>query len=52
MAKMERLKVDETTYKAFATLTATTTKTTLEKVYNAVKEVENVSSEDIDMTEM
>ena len=45
MAEMERLKADEKTFKAFATLKGTT-KTALEKAYNAVKEIENVGSDD------
>jgi hypothetical protein len=44
MAEMERLKADEKTYKAFATLHATS-KMALEKAYLSVKKVDNVTSE-------
>ena len=49
MAKMERLKADEKTFKAFATLKATT-KVALEKAYNSVKENKDKGSDDMDLT--
>jgi hypothetical protein len=49
MAEMEKLKADEKMFKAFATLKATT-KDALEKAYNAVKEIEGVGSDDMDLS--
>ena len=49
MAKMERLKADEKTFKAFATFKATT-KVALEKAYNSVKENKDNGSDDMDLT--
>ena len=49
MAEMERLKADEKTFKAFATLKATT-KVALEKAYNSVKENKDKGSDDMDLT--
>jgi hypothetical protein len=49
MAEMERLKADEKTYKAFATLEATTKKA-LEKAFNEVKEMEEAFSSDMDIS--
>lgn len=48
MAEMERMKADEKTYRAFATLEATIYDT-LKKAYNAAKNIEGlVDSEDMD----
>lgn len=47
MAEMERLKADEKTYKAFATLQGTT-KMALEKALKSLKDMENDGIEDID----
>jgi hypothetical protein len=49
MAEMERLKADENSYRAFATLKATT-KDALDKAYNAAKNIEGVDSDDMDTT--
>jgi hypothetical protein len=47
MAEIERLNADEKTFKAFATLQATTKKA-LEKAFNAVKDVERGCTEGMD----
>jgi hypothetical protein len=44
MAEMEKLKTDEKTYRAFATLKATA-KDALDKAYDAAKRVEGMSDE-------
>lgn len=49
MADMERLKADEQMFKAFATLEATT-RNAIEKAINAVKEIEEASSNDMDLS--
>ena len=50
MAEMEKLKADQKTFKAFASLEVST-KILLKKAYNAVNEIEAIASEDIDGTE-
>ena len=47
MAEMEKLKVKQKTIKAFAKLRAKT-KATLESAYNAMKEIGNVDSEELE----
>jgi hypothetical protein len=44
MAEMERLKTDQKTYKAFATIQSTTKKT-LENAFMALKSLEKVNEE-------
>jgi hypothetical protein len=48
MAEMERIKADEKTYKAFATLKATTNNA-LKKAYKSVKEVDGEEDEEEEM---
>ena len=47
MAKLERLKADEITFKAFANLQAKTKKA-LEKAFNSVKGIDSECTEEMD----
>jgi hypothetical protein len=49
MAEMERLKADEKTFKAFATLEATSNHA-LEKAFAAVEEIQKLSSDAMDIS--